>query len=122
MWWLSRATPANGDRSRSFLACRFWIRSSPARICDLRTTLLRSLTTKLSGTEGVGDPARGKGWVRAMSLLPPPHSLRIMEDLLSREPLPYFYALLQSDTSGRFDAVVDRRRDEGVFIGQARVE
>ena len=75
-----------------------------------------------SGAKAVSDPDLVAHWERGIAPLAPPHSLRIMEDLLSREPFPYFYALLQSDTSGRFDAVVDRRRDEGVFIGQARVE
>src|ERR1700678_1143805 len=75
-----------------------------------------------NGTEAVSDPDLATRWDRGISLLAPPHSLRIMEDLLSREPLPYFYALLQNDAAGRFDVVVDQLREEEVMIGQAQVE
>jgi hypothetical protein len=71
-----------------------------------------------NGTEPVNDPSLAARWEPGLAALAPPHSLRIMEDLLSREPLPYFYALLQNDSVGRFDVVVDQRREEQVMIGQ----
>jgi hypothetical protein len=73
-------------------------------------------------TQPVSDGELVARWERGLPMLAPPHSLRIMEDLLSREPLPYFYALLQSDSVGRFDAVVDERREEEIMIGQTHLE
>jgi hypothetical protein len=75
-----------------------------------------------SGTQAASDPDLVARWDRGLTMLASPHSLRIMEDLLSREPLPYFYALLQNDPADRFDAVMDQRRDEEVMIGQTRLE
>jgi hypothetical protein len=48
------------------------------------------------------------------------HSLRIMFDWLSTDPLPYFYAGIESDSVGPFDVLVDNRRNEGVLLGQPR--
>lgn len=48
------------------------------------------------------------------------HSLRIMFDWLSTDPLPYFYAGIESDAVGPFDVLVDSRRNEGVLLGQPR--
>ena len=75
-----------------------------------------------NGTQPTNDPELVARWERGLMTLASPHSLRIMEDLLSREPLPYFYALLQNDSVGRFDVVVDQRRDEEVMIGQTRFD
>ena len=44
-----------------------------------------------------------------------------MLDLLSENPLPYFYAFLENQSLGTFDVLVDSRRDEQVMIGQPRV-
>ena len=75
-----------------------------------------------NGTQPVSDPNLAALWERGIGPLAPPHSLRIMEDLLSREPLPYFYALLQNDSLGRFDVILDQRREEEVMIGQSRTD
>jgi hypothetical protein len=75
---------------------------------------------EVNGRQAASDPDLVARWQRGTMALAPPHSLRIMEDLLSREPLPYFYALLQNDSLGRFDVIVDQRREEEVMIGQAR--
>jgi len=83
---------------------------------DTATELLREIES--SGTEAAVDPTFAARWVSGLGTLAPPHSLRILEDLLSTEPLPYFYALLQNDQVGRFDVAVDQRRDEQVLIGQ----
>jgi Peptidase family M1 domain len=48
------------------------------------------------------------------------HSLRILEDMLSTAPLPYFYAGILSDEHGLVDLVLDSRRYEQVLFGQAR--
>lgn len=74
---------------------------------------------------GEGKPESGAdfagAWNTIAGRLAPPHSLRIMLDVLSENPLPYFYALLQSDSVGAFDVLVDDRREEQVLIGQPRV-
>jgi hypothetical protein len=75
-----------------------------------------------SGVEVASDPAFAARWAPGLGGLAPSHSLRIMQDFLSSEPLPYFYALLQNDAVGRFDVVVDQRRDEQVMMGQLRRE
>ncbi|HEY4878578.1 MAG TPA: M1 family aminopeptidase [Candidatus Acidoferrales bacterium] len=87
---------------------------------DTATELKHEIET--NGTQPVNDSELVARWERGLMTLASPHSLRIMEDLLSREPLPYFYALLQNDAVGRFDALVDDRRKEEVLIGQARME
>lgn len=83
---------------------------------DTAAELLREIES--SGTEVGEDPAFAARWAAGLGTLAPPHSLRVMEDLLSTEPLPYFYALLQNDAVGRFDVAVDQRRAEQVRIGQ----
>ena len=83
---------------------------------DTATELLREIES--SGTEVAEDPAFAARWAPGLGALAPPHSLRVMEDLLATEPLPYFYALLQNDSMGRFDVAVDQRREEQVLIGQ----
>jgi hypothetical protein len=75
-----------------------------------------------SGAEVKNDSGFAARWAPGLGGLAPSHSLRVMEDFLSAEPLPYFYALLQNDAVGRFDVVVDQRRDEQVMIGQLRRE
>jgi peptidase M1-like protein len=75
-----------------------------------------------SGTEVDDGPSFAARWAPGLATLAPSHSLRIMEDFLSAEPLPYFYALLQNDSVGRFEAIVDQRREEQVMIGQLRRE
>jgi hypothetical protein len=59
-------------------------------------------------------------WAPALASFAPSHSLRIMEDLLSADPQPYFYSLLRNDSVGSFDVMVDSRRDEQVIVGQLR--
>jgi peptidase M1-like protein len=75
-----------------------------------------------SGAEVTNDPGFVARWAPGLGGLAPSHSLRVMEDFYSADPLPYFYALLQNDAMGRFDVVVDQRRDEQVMLGQLRRE
>jgi hypothetical protein len=77
---------------------------------------LKSAEDKPEGNADFAD-----AWNTIAGRLAPPHSLRIMLDVLSEKPLPYFYALLQSDSMGAFDVLVDDRREEQVLIGQPRV-
>jgi hypothetical protein len=59
-------------------------------------------------------------WNRTAASLNSSHSLRIMMDLLSDRPVPYFFADLWSDSLGMFDVLVDNRYAEQVLAGQSR--
>jgi hypothetical protein len=59
-------------------------------------------------------------WNRSAASLNSSHSLRIMMDLLSDRPIPYFFANLWSDSLGMFDVLVDNRYSEQVLAGQSR--
>jgi hypothetical protein len=47
-------------------------------------------------------------------------SLRILEDRLSQDPKPYFYAALEGIETGPFDILFDAQRREQVLLGQRR--
>jgi len=59
-------------------------------------------------------------WDKTIESLGSWHSLRILTDLLSDHPLPYFYAGVLGSKSGPFDALVDERRSEPVVLGQPK--
>jgi hypothetical protein len=73
-----------------------------------------------SGAAQASDPDFAESWEAVIANLNPWHSLRIMFDWLSADPLPYFYAGIASESVGPFDVLVDKRRDEQVLIGQPR--
>jgi len=50
----------------------------------------------------------------------PSQSLRILEDRLSQNPKPYFYAALEGVETGSFDFLFDPQRREQVLLGQRR--
>ncbi|MGA8224787.1 MAG: M1 family aminopeptidase, partial [Candidatus Acidiferrales bacterium] len=66
------------------------------------------------------DPDFAETWEPVIANLNPWHSLRIMFDWLSTDPLPYFYAGIASESVGPFDVLVDSRREEQVLLGQPR--
>jgi hypothetical protein len=68
------------------------------------------------------DSKFAESWGALVSSLNPWHSLRVMLDLLSVDPLPYFYIGVENDNIGAFDVLVDARRSEQVLIGQPRIE
>jgi len=76
---------------------------------------------KSAGSEGVEDLHFTEGWNSTVATLAPSQSLRIMLDMLSTDPLPFFYAMLVGNSVGGFDVMVDSRRDEQVLMGQFRV-
>src|SRR5271170_4095617 len=47
-------------------------------------------------------------------------SLRILEDRLSQNPKPYFYAALEGIETGAFDVLFDPQRREQLLLGQRR--
>jgi hypothetical protein len=73
-----------------------------------------------AGAEPTSDPEFARSWDAISTGLNPWHSLRIMVDWLSTNPLPYFCALVAGDSHGTFDLLLDRRRDEQVLFGQPR--
>ncbi len=74
-----------------------------------------------AGAVPVEDPSISEEWDETVAALNPWHSLRIIRDILSEHPLPYFYAGLLGDRSGPFDVMVDERREEQVLLGQPTV-
>jgi hypothetical protein len=75
---------------------------------------------KTSESIAVNDPDFATSWEPIVANLNAWHSIRVMFDLLSASPQPYFYAGIGSDNVGPFDALVDDRRDEQVLFGQPR--
>ncbi|MGH9702312.1 MAG: M1 family aminopeptidase, partial [Candidatus Acidiferrales bacterium] len=86
---------------------------------DTAKELLSQL--KESDTPPISDPGFVDSWKSTVAGLNPEHSLRVMADLLSSNPLPYFYAGVVGDSTGAFDVLVDDRRDEQVLMGQPRI-
>lgn len=76
---------------------------------------------KANGVAAASDPEFAESWNVVVASLNPWHSLRILFDQLSSDPLPYFYAGLESNSVGAFDVLVDSRRAEQVLIGQPRL-
>ncbi|MFQ5817740.1 MAG: M1 family metallopeptidase [Terriglobia bacterium] len=59
-------------------------------------------------------------WEGVVQAFNPRHSVRILADLVSRNPQPYFYAGITSRRVGLFDALLDDRLEEEVLLGQTR--
>jgi hypothetical protein len=72
------------------------------------------------GAQPFEDASFAESWNPNLNKLNPAHSLRILADWLSANPLPYFYASVQGDEMGPFDILVDDRRPEPVLLGQQR--
>lgn len=66
------------------------------------------------------DAGISEEWDTTVATLSPWHSLRILTDLLSEHPMPYFYAAVLGSKTGPFDALVDERRAEQVVLGQPK--
>ncbi len=73
-------------------------------------------------TSEAPDAKFAESWGALVSSLNPWPSLRVMLDLLSADPLPYFYIGVENDNIGAFDVLVDARRHEQVLMGQPRIE
>ncbi|HTS12446.1 MAG TPA: M1 family aminopeptidase [Candidatus Limnocylindrales bacterium] len=73
-----------------------------------------------SGAVATADPTFGGDWETLCANVNPWHSLRILVDRLSTEPIPYFYAGILSNAMGPMDMLVDGRRYEQVLFGQPR--
>src|SRR5271154_4487689 len=73
-----------------------------------------------AGVKPAQDRDFAEEWNNTVSNLNSSHSLRVMMDVLSSDPQPYFSAALAGSLSGPFDVLLDRRRDEPVLIGAVR--
>lgn len=92
--------------------------SAYLRFTDETDTELRALSASGRGTRV--DPSELMAqWAGMVQALNPSHSLRVLTDLLSPNPQPYFYAGLSNPRLGFFDVLLDDRLDEEVQIGQA---
>ena len=58
---------------------------------------------KQNNAEPAADPVFAQRWDPEVAALGPSQSLRVMTDLLSTNPLPYFYTLLDGDSFGPFE-------------------
>lgn len=74
-----------------------------------------------AGDTAGDDSSFTQSWDSLFGNANPWHSLRIMEDWLAAEPIPYFQATILSDTLGPIDMLVDDRREEQVLFGQPHV-
>lgn len=73
-----------------------------------------------SGARRIDEAAFVEEWNLAVANLNPWHSLRTMADMLSSQPMPYFYAGVAGEVSGPFDMLVDDRLREQVVLGQGQ--
>lgn len=93
---------------------RAYFRFTDNTAAELRVQLSRA------GAQPFAEPSFAEDWNQVVANLNPRHSLRILADLLAKEPQPYFFAGLAGDGSGAFDVLVDNRRAEQIRIGQSR--
>ncbi|MGH9744475.1 MAG: M1 family aminopeptidase [Candidatus Acidiferrales bacterium] len=95
---------------------RAYFRFTDETAAEIRRQMASSEVSEAS------DPLFAESWGPVVVSLNPWHSLRVMFDLLSADPLPYFYAGVENDRIGAFDVLVDSRRNEQVLLGQPRIE
>ena len=97
---------------------------------DISNTYLRfdddtaaELKSKLqkAGDEPADDPTIATEWNPVVSVLNRWHSLRLLDNIYSAHPQPYFYAGMEGAISGPFDVLVDDRRVEQLMIGQPKI-
>jgi hypothetical protein len=85
---------------------------------DTDTELLRDLKTAL--VPAAANSAFADAWQATVAQRNPAHSFRIMSEIFSDAPHPYFAATLGSVSSGAFDFVYDQVRAEPQLLGQGR--
>jgi len=93
--------------------------SASFRFTDQTAEELRS-QLQSAGAQTAEDAVFAESWNANLDKFNPGHSLRILADWLSTNPVPYFYASAKGDVMGPFDILVDDRRPEQVLLGQFR--
>jgi hypothetical protein len=85
---------------------------------DSGVTLLRQLRgAELSPHQ---DSAFAARWDVLLAGLNPNQSLRVLFDLLSQNPAPYFFGAIDGVATGAFDAILDPLRRESFLLGQPK--
>jgi len=74
-----------------------------------------------AGDSAANDSDFSHSWDSFFAAANPWHSLRIMEDWLASDPIPYCQASILSDELGTIDLIVDGRSEEQVTFGQPRI-
>jgi Peptidase family M1 domain len=85
---------------------------------DTASELLRELSN--AGIQPIQDTEFAVRWDPIVAQVNPPQSLRILFDMISAHPAPYFYAAIEGNTTGPFDMIVDQQRPEAALIGQPK--
>ena len=66
------------------------------------------------------DSTFAASWDPLLAMLNPSQSLRVLFDVLSRNPKPFFFAAVDAVTSGRFDVLLDPLRSEPLLLAQLK--
>ena len=85
---------------------------------DTAADLLRQLQhAQLTPTQ---DPTFTTQWDAVLAATNPGHSLRLVFNAITQHPKPFVYAVIDGNTTGPFDFILDLMRDEPVLLGQLR--
>ena len=85
---------------------------------DTAAELLRELSS--AGVQPVQDTEFAVRWDPIAAQVNPGQSLRLLFDIVSAHPEPYFYAAVEGNTTGPFDMMIDPQRSEGALLGQPK--
>jgi peptidase M1-like protein len=85
---------------------------------DTTAELLRELNS--AGVRPVQDTEFAIRWDPIAAQVNPGQSLRLLFDMLSAHPEPYFYAAVEGNNTGPFDMMIDPQRSEGALLGQPK--
>src|SRR5579871_6077630 len=80
--------------------------------------LLRELSS--AGVHPVQDTEFAVRWDPIAAQVNPGQSLRLLFDMVSAHPTPYFYAAVEGNTTGPFDMMIDPQRSEAALLGQPK--
>src|SRR5579863_9208714 len=85
---------------------------------DTTAELLRELNS--AGVRPVQDTEFAIRWDPIAAQVNPGQSLRLLFDMVSAHPEPYFYAAVEGNITGPFDMMIDPQRSEGALLGQPK--
>lgn len=85
---------------------------------DTSTELLRQL--ELAGISPHHDIRFAATWDPLLEVLNPAQSLRVLFDILSDHPKPFFFAAVDGVSAGRFDMLLDPLRSESLLLAQLK--
>jgi hypothetical protein len=85
---------------------------------DTGDDLLRQL--RAGGLSPHQDSSFASTWDPLLNTMNPSQSLRILFEMLSQNPRPFFRASFDGVTTGPFDVIFDQGREESVMFGQPK--